>query len=259
MALLQVYNPVAALSIPPRTGPLAPRLMTDVAELLLLQDTDVALDGALSRLAEIKAALGESEELVAAREAAAKKATAAEDVRSQQKDLELAADTIRGKATDIEKKLYGGSVKNPKELQDLDADLRSLKEQTRKREDELLSLLVQIEEAEAERQAADSALADVESGWRRGQDELLAEKAEIEPEVESLRGIRDSQATDVDRRLISLYDLLRERRGGTAVARVERGMCQGCRISLPMSVLQRARTGVSVVQCVSCERILLLT
>jgi predicted nucleic acid-binding Zn-ribbon protein len=36
-------------------------------------------------------------------------------------------------------------------------------------------------------------------------------------------------------------------------------MCQGCRISLPMSVLQRARTGVSVVQCVSCERILLLT
>jgi predicted nucleic acid-binding Zn-ribbon protein len=122
----------------------------------------------------------------------------------------------------------------------------------------LLTLLVQIEEAEAERQAADSALAGLEAGWRRGQDELLVEKAETEPEIERLRGIRDSQATDVDRRLISLYDLLRERRGGTAVARVERGMCQGCRISLPMSVLQRARTGVSVVQCVSCERILLL-
>ena len=259
MALVQVYNPVAALSIPPRIEPLAPRLMTDVAELLLLQDTDVALDRALSRLIEIEAALGEPEELVAARETAAEKAAAAHDAHSQQKDLELAADTIRGKAADIEKKLYGGSVKNPKELQDLDADLRSLKEQTRKREDELLALLVQIEEAEAERQAADFALADVEAGWRRGQDELLAEKAEIEPEVESLRGIRDSQATDVDRRLISLYDLLRERRGGTAVARVERGMCQGCRISLPMSVLQRARTGVSVVQCVSCERILLLT
>jgi predicted nucleic acid-binding Zn-ribbon protein len=259
MALVQVYNPVAALSIAPRIGRLAPRFMTDVAELLSLQDTDVALDRALSRLAEIEAALGESEELVAARETAAEKATTAHDVRSQQKDLELAADTIRGKAAEIEKKLYGGSVKNPKELQDLDADLRSLKEQTRKREDELLALLVQIEEAQAERQAAESALAVVEAAWRRSQDELLAEKAEIEPEFESLRGIRHSQATEVDRRLISLYDLLRERRGGTAVARVERGMCQGCRISLPMSVLQRARTGVSVVQCVSCERILLLT
>src|SRR5438309_1027134 len=217
MALVQVYNPVAALSIAPRIGRHASRFMTDVAELLSLQDTDVALDRALSRLAEIEAALGESEELVAARETAADKATTAHDVRSQQKDLELAADTIRGKAAEIEKKLYGGSVKNPKELQDLDADLRSLKEQTRKREDELLALLVQIEEAQAERQAAESALAVVEAAWRRSQDELLAEKAEIEPEVESLRGIRNSQATEVDRRLISLYDLLRERRGGTAV------------------------------------------
>jgi len=66
--------------------------MTDVAELLLLQDTDVALDRALSRLIEIEAALGEPEELVAARETAAEKAAAAHDARSQQKDLELAAD-----------------------------------------------------------------------------------------------------------------------------------------------------------------------
>jgi len=40
------------------------------------------------------------------------------------------------------------------------------------------------------------------------------------------------------------------------VVKVERGMCQGCRISLPMSVLQKARSGFDVVQCVSCERIL---
>ncbi len=233
--------------------------MTEVAELLLLQDTDVSLDGALARLAEIEAALGESEELVAVRETAAEKAAALHVVRAQQKDLELAADSIRTKAAQIETKLYSGSVTNPKELQDLDADLRSLKEQVRKREDELLTLLVQIEEADAEHQAAVAALAAIEGEWRRGQEEMLAEKAEIEPEVARLRETRNSQATDVDRRLIRLYDLLRERRGGTAVARVERGMCQGCRISLPMSVLQRARTGVSVVQCVSCERILLLT
>jgi predicted nucleic acid-binding Zn-ribbon protein len=42
------------------------------------------------------------------------------------------------------------------------------------------------------------------------------------------------------------------------VAHVERGMCKGCRITLPMSVLQKARAGVGLVQCVSCERILLV-
>jgi predicted nucleic acid-binding Zn-ribbon protein len=49
---------------------------------------------------------------------------------------------------------------------------------------------------------------------------------------------------------------LLERRQGRAVAKVERGMCGGCRISLPMTVLQKARSGLDVVQCVSCERIL---
>jgi predicted nucleic acid-binding Zn-ribbon protein len=36
-------------------------------------------------------------------------------------------------------------------------------------------------------------------------------------------------------------------------------MCQGCRITLPTSMLQKARAGLGLVQCVSCERILLVS
>jgi predicted nucleic acid-binding Zn-ribbon protein len=220
---------------------------------------DLALDKALARLAEIEEALGESEELTAAREALEEKAAALSTLRAQQKDLELTADEVRAKAAEIEKKLYGGTVKNPKELQDFDHELRNLKDLTRKREDDVLAVLEQAEAADAERQAAAAELQTIEDDWTAAQQHLLDEKAAIEPEVARLRAERDSQATHFDRRLIGLYDLLRERRGGTAVARVERGMCQGCRITLPMSVLQRARTGVGVIQCVSCERILLVT
>jgi predicted nucleic acid-binding Zn-ribbon protein len=234
--------------------------MTAVAELLLLQDTDLALDKALARLSEIEIALGESDELLSAREAATEKAAAVAALRAQQKDLELTADEVRGKAAEIEKKLYGGTVKNPKELQDYDAELRNLKDLTRKRDDDVLALLMQVDEADSERQAADAVVSEIEAAWRASQEDLLAEKTSIEPEAARLKAERDSKATDVDRRLIGLYDLLRERRGGTAVARVERGMCQGCRITLPMSVLQRARgVGSPVIQCVSCERILLVT
>jgi hypothetical protein len=234
--------------------------MTAVAELLLLQDTDLALDKALARLSEIEIGLGESEELVSAREAATERAVAVAALRAQQKDLEVIADEVRNKAAEIEKKLYGGTVKNPKELQDYDAELRNLKDLTRKRDDDVLGLLMQVEEADKERQAADDVVAGIEAEWRVSQDHLRAEKAEIEPVAARLKAEREAQATDVDRRLIGLYDILRERRGGTAVARVERGMCQGCRITLPMSVLQRARgVGSPVIQCVSCERILLVT
>jgi uncharacterized protein len=234
--------------------------MTAVAELLLLQDKDLALDKALARLSEIETALGESDELIAARELAAEKAGVVSTLRSQQKDLELAADEIRNKAAEIEKKLYSGTVKNPKELQDYDAELRNLKELLKKRDDDVLSVLEQVEAADKERADADAEVSRIETDWLAGQDQLNAEKAEIEPEVARLKAEREAEAGHFDRRLLSLYDILRERRGGTAVARVERGMCQGCRITLPMSVLQRARqSGGAVIQCVSCERILLVT
>ncbi len=232
--------------------------MTTPAELHSLQETDLALDRAQARLAEIEMGLGESEEVAAARGLVEEKRSRVSELRSRQSDEEWAVDEPRTKATGVEKKLYGGSVRNPKELEDLQADLASLQGQVRKREDVLLATLVEMEEAQGELRAAEAELAAVEGAWRAGQEALETEKAGLEPEVERLHEMRKKQANGMDQAALGLYGLLRERRAGQAVAGVERGMCQGCRITLPMSLLQKARTGVGLVQCVSCERILLV-
>ena len=52
------------------------------------------------------------------------------------------------------------------------------------------------------------------------------------------------------------YQELRKRKG-LAVAKVEQGICQGCRITLPNTDLQRAKGG-GVVRCSSCGRIIFL-
>lgn len=231
--------------------------MSAVADLLALQETDLALDKALARLAEIDESLGESEELIETRAQAEATAAVLHEIKVRQKDAELQTDEARTKAADVEKKLYSGSIRNPKELQDLELDLKSLREQLRRKEDELLAVLEEAEAAEKQATAAAEQYAAVRAAWEANRDQLLAEKAELEPEAERLRAIREGQAVVIDRSTLSLYDAIRSRRGGRAVARVERGMCQGCRISLPVSVLQRARTGNGLIQCVSCERILL--
>jgi len=233
--------------------------MTTAAELYSLQEIDLALDKSVARLAEIECELGESEELIAARQVTSEKEDAAAQIRSKQTDLEWSVDEVQGKASAVEVKLYGGSVRNPKELSDLDADLRSLKTQVLKREDALLTLLVELEDAESEFKIAQAAFAEIEEQWRDGQDQLNREKMEIEPDIERLRSSRDKESARVDRAALSLYQALRQRRAGLAIARVERGMCQGCRITLPVSVLQKARSGMSLVQCVSCERMLLVS
>ena len=232
--------------------------MTIVAELLSLQEIDLALDRDRSRLEEIEAAMQDSEELIEARQVRAQKEEVLGGFRARQKDIEWEVDEVRAKATEMEAKLYGGTVRNPKELSDLDTDVRSLKGQASKREDSLLALMEEAEAAEAEFRVADATCAQIEADARATREQLLREKAGLEPEVARLEAQRKEQVAGIDRASLGLYELLRERRGGQAVAHVERGMCQGCRITLPMSVLQKARTGVGLVQCVSCERILLV-
>lgn len=168
------------------------------------------------------------------------------------------AEEARGKAAAIERKLYGGTVRNPKELEDFEADLTSLRTQLRKREDALLEVMLEVDEGEKALKEAEEALAGIEDSWKTEQASLGETQAMLKEEVATLQAKRSRQLDGIDQVDLGLYDILRERWNGTAVAVVERGLCQGCRISLPMSVLQKARAGLGLVQCVSCERILLV-
>ncbi len=230
--------------------------MTVAADLFALQETDHALDAAVARLEEVESQLGESEELTSARNWLEAASENVRRLKSIQSDLEFEADDVRAKVGTVEARLYSGEVTDSRELSDLDADLKSLKKNLQTREDAFLASLEQTEEGEAVASQAQSILSEIEARWQAAQSHLVAEKAGLEPEIERLRAIRGEQSGAADRASLSLYDLLRDRRDGSAVATVERGMCQGCRITLPRNIIQKARNPAALVQCVSCERIL---
>ncbi len=230
--------------------------MTVAADLFALQETDIALDSARTRLEETESQLGETVELTSARDWLEAATEFLKQLKSAQSDLEFEADEVRAKVGNVEANLYGGEVTDSRELSDLDADLNSIKNNLQTREDALLASLEQTEEGEAAAAKAQAILSDIEARWKAGQAQLQAEKADLEPEIERLRAIREEQSAAADRAWLSLYDILRDRRDGSAVATVERGMCQGCRITLPRNIIQKARNPGELVQCVSCERIL---
>jgi predicted nucleic acid-binding Zn-ribbon protein len=233
--------------------------MTTAAELFALQETDLANDGAVARLTEVEAELGETEELIETRRRVDLCRERVRPLEERQKGLDWEAEEVRGKAAAIENKLYGGTVRNPKELEDFQADLTSLRGQLSRREDALLEVMLELEDAEAGLRQAEATLAEVEESWKAQQTSLQETQAKLKEEIKGLEAKRTRQVDGMDAAALSLYQALRERRQGTAVAVVERGLCQGCRISLPMSVVQKARAGAGLVQCVSCERILLVS
>ena len=231
-------------------------VMTIAADLYALQEIDSAVEATKASLTAVEEQLGESEELIAGRQAVEEGRDALEDVGKQQRELEWKVDDLRSRLSDVEGKLYSGSVRNPKELGSMQEEANILRGQLRRREDELLDLMVRVEERQAALREAEESLTEVEERWRQDQKELASEKGKLEGELAGLEERRRQQSGLIEARVLALYDNLWERRQGRAVVKVERGMCGGCRISLPMTVLQKARSGMDVVQCVSCERIL---
>jgi predicted nucleic acid-binding Zn-ribbon protein len=233
--------------------------VSSIAELYALQETDLAIEAARSALAEIESNLGEAEELVAAR---ANVAERQEEVRTAEKgfkEREFEADEVKRKIEPIEKKLYEGSVQNPKELEDLQQEIDSLKRRRSHLEDEALAAMEALEEAQQALRGAQLELEELERRIGAEQVELHDRKQELERELSELEALRVEQAPEVDESLLPLYQRLVASRQGRAVAKVVGGACQGCRISLPMNLIQRARAGKDIVQCSSCERILYVT
>src|SRR3990172_5284330 len=161
--------------------------MTAVTDLFALQESDLALDRARARLQAIQ-----------------------ETNLETQGELEWEVDEVRSKASEMEAKLYGGTVRNAKELSDLDTDVKSLKGQAAKREDVLLALMEEVEAADVEFRAAETEYSQIERAWQSNRAALLGEKPELKPEVERLETQRGQQVAEIGRASLGLYELLRE-------------------------------------------------
>jgi hypothetical protein len=223
-----------------------------------LQAADSAIDAARARLATVHATLTDRSEYEAARSEHASRTEARRHAEAEQRDLELEMATLRQQSSDVEQKLYGGTVRNAHEVQDLNKHSGQIKTQIAAGEDRLLQALGTAEQATQAHQAAEQRLRTIVAERRRMEAALLEERKGLVATVEAQQAERDRLRGAVDPAALKNYDNLRRRLGGVAVAEVKQRTCQGCRVSINASVEQRLRPGDAVVNCQSCGRILYL-
>ncbi|MPZ48377.1 MAG: hypothetical protein GEU75_03535 [Dehalococcoidia bacterium] len=230
--------------------------MTSPADLFALQELDLKHDARRALIADIESRLAETEALIAARETVAEATAALDGLRRQQHDLDIKLTDLDAKIKPLEERLYGGSVRNPKELTDLQKEDEGLKARRRVLDDEALSLIETVEAATGALNAAQGGLRRTEIDWQADQERLRADQTQAQQESARLQEERSLRTQGMDRSALGLYENLRKAKQGRGVARIERTTCQGCRVSLPTHVVQRVRTGATLVQCPRCERIL---
>ncbi len=230
--------------------------MTSSAELLSLQEIDLKHDSRRALLADINSRLRETEELIEARAKLAAAEETAVALQREQRHIEVQLDDLDAKMSPLETKLYDGSIRNPKELSDIQKEVGSQRVRRGILDDEGLKILENIEAAAEAIEEATARLRQVEAGWKSDQNKLRSEREVAEQESNRLAKDRELRSQGMDAASLGLYERLRELRQGRAVARIERGSCQGCRIGLPTYVVQRARGQINLEQCPSCDRIL---
>lgn len=178
------------------------------------------------------------------------------DVERRQRESEALIDDIHARLGPLEKKTYDGSVANPRELEGMQREVNNLKRRLSEAEDGFLGVLDEHDAASKVLIEREAQRSDTEERRKKEIKTLTQEKDKLEFDLLELWEKRDGKATELDGAPKSLYESLRESLGGYAVATIGRGMCNNCRLSLPMNVVQKARGGKELTQCPSCTRIL---
>jgi uncharacterized protein len=230
-------------------------VLVSVGQLYRLQQIDSEWDEKSERLAEIEQSLGLSDEVAEARESAAEADRQWKESRAKMRALELEVASIDAKLKANQERMYGGKVRNPKELSGLSDEAKSLKRRMAELEDEELELMLLAETRERESSQRGARMRQVEAQWQEQHAVLLAEKEGLEAHLHEIDELRSEVRSRIGRMDLATYDDLRVRLGGVAVALLKHGMCQVCGVDLPTAEAQAVERGAAHF-CPVCSRLL---
>lgn len=230
--------------------------MNEIQRIYELQQTDSSLTAKRRRLEEVQASLGETEDLQAARQAVVETERELARLQAQQRDQGLEIRSVRAKLKQNQDRLYGGRVRNPKELSNLQDEASALRRRLDVLEENQLELMIDRDDTQSLLEERWEHLEAVESAWQEEQSRLAAEKETLIADLATLQRKREDQAAKIGWEALDIYEDLRAQLGGVAVAFMKEEVCQACGVAMSFSRAKRVYGGQELVQCSACNRLL---
>jgi uncharacterized protein len=230
--------------------------MSRASSLFRLQRQDQELEAARIKLESIQAELATAGGLDARRTQLQSTGEALRGARAGNAFAENEVAVLRAKLEATEAALYGGSVRNPKELADLQHESEALRRHVAELDNRLLETMLALEAAEAGYNRAQDELEVGEAAWSDARHKLESAQSDSRQQIERLEGQREATLASVPGSDLALYESLRKTYGGTAVAEILDACCGACGVAVAPSIAQTARSSPDLVRCRQCNRIL---
>src|SRR5947208_5655264 len=216
-------NPDTLAAVATEAGP------RGIERLLELQELDLSIDGLTARRDEL-----ESGEDVRTARAALEQAEgrlgelklAQDSLDREQRRLEGDIDSLSRKAADEQKRMYDGSVVNPKELEAIQHEVASLHTRRGRIEDDLLEQMERREELEGRISQAQAEATEARDRSTEISGDSVHELEDISKALAERTMERQQLLPAFDEELLELYEDLRRQKRGVGVAALTDGVCQ---------------------------------
>jgi predicted nucleic acid-binding Zn-ribbon protein len=230
--------------------------MSQPFKLYRLQQIDSQIDQKRIKLHETETALNDMREVQQAEAASVEMEHTLQKARKSVRVIEEEVKSVQIKMEQTESTLYGGKVRNPKELQDLQKENAALKRQISSMEDHQLDEMLAAEEAEKNYQKSAGFLEEIRKKDALQKAGLTEIKTNQLKELERLESERQATASTISPEDLQVYDQIRKQKRGVAVSKVSDNACSSCGSTLTPSQVQAASSPNQLSRCSFCGRIL---
>ena len=239
--------------------------MSVLEQLLVVQNHDTAAEGLRHRRATLpeREVLTRADAEVTALEPQLADARGRRDeVAREVKRLDDESAAVTARIKEVEKTMYSGSISSPRELQAMQADVESLGKHNRTLDDRELDLMERQETLDAEVGGIEKRVAEVRTEADTARGALVEKEAAIDAELQVELEARAAAAGAIPAELLATYERIRQSNHGAGAARLIGNTCQGCRLTIPATEVDRIhRQGAdgTVFNCDNCGAILVPT
>ena len=230
--------------------------MTIAKSLLSLQDTDQALALRRRDYRAVEKELKSEGGLPELRDSCEKTRLRELEAKVETARLESDLATLKEQVSELETRLYGGSITNVRELTAIETEHSAVRRSLAQVEESIAPAEVAAEHARQQFEDLTKELAEKEKYWNTRLTELRQEKVKVGNEFNKMLELRNAEASEIPDEDLARYTRLFRSNRGVAVVKVERGVCQGCAVRLPVGELTRLRNSDGPIPC-SCGRALL--
>ncbi|MCX8061429.1 MAG: C4-type zinc ribbon domain-containing protein [Anaerolineales bacterium] len=230
--------------------------MSQVFKLFRLQQIDIQLDQTRSHLFEIIKQLENDADLQQAQENYNHQHQKVNELEKKLRLIEKDVEQQYAKIRESEDTLYSGHIKNPKELKDLEDEVKALKRYLQVLEERQLEVMIALDEEKKIHNDLERDLEKVKHEVLQRNSRYLGEKTELEKEIQRLENERAIAVASLEPDYYERYQSIRVSKKGIAVSRVQEKSCSACGTTLTGGLIQEARAPSRLAFCPSCGRIL---